>query len=269
MWITNNFGQQMKGEGSNQVVRRVRLLTGSETVGIAVLIDPEKIAQQSTSRLLKLAEQSKVDFIFVGGSSASQKQLQSAIDFIRKRSKLSLIIFPGSEEQIDGKADALLLLSLVSGRNPELLIGAHVRAAKQLQASRLELIPTAYLLIDQKNHTAVQRVSQTAPLQADDEELIVATCLASEQLGMSAIYLEAGSGAAHPVPPKTIKAVKENCKNPLIVGGGIDSLEKFKQAAEAGADLIVIGNALESHADLLLEFEHYRSHHKIQQSQNA
>lgn len=219
---------------------------------LAMLVDPGKLSLQRLKHLLAVALQSPPDLILVGGSTSVASQVGPCIELIRMAGlACPVILFPGNETQVNKGADALLLLSLISGRNPDLLIGKHVTAAMDLHQSGLEIIPTGYILIESGKLTTVAYVSQTQPIPRDSAAIAVSTALAGQLLGMKAIYLEAGSGARWPVPPEVIYAVKEKLEIPLIVGGGIDSVEKMGLAVYAGADIIVVGNALESDPDLL------------------
>ena len=219
----------------------------------AVLIDPEKCIGAVLDDVIATANKAKPDFIFVGGS-----QLQNSVDetvvHIKSLTTIPVVLFPGNAFQLTNKADALLLLSLISGRNAEWLIGQHVQAAKVIQESALETISTGYILIDGGNTTAVERVSKTKPLQHDAIDEVVSTALAGELLGNKLIYLEAGSGAQNPVPTALIKAVKESIHIPLIVGGGLTSTDAIKKAYEAGADIVVVGNYLETHLEKMVDF---------------
>ena len=219
----------------------------------AVLIDPEKCIGAVLDDVIATANKAKPDFIFVGGS-----QLQNSVDetvvHIKSLTTIPVVLFPGNAFQLTNKADALLLLSLISGRNAEWLIGQHVQAAKAIQQSALETISTGYILIDGGNTTAVERVSKTKPLQRDAINEVVSTALAGQLLGHKLIYLEAGSGALNPVPTSLIKAVKKAIDIPLIVGGGLTSTDAIKQAYEAGADIVVVGNYLETHLEKMVDF---------------
>lgn len=214
---------------------------------IAVLVDPDKF----NPYLIEMADQCHVDYFFAGGSILTNGNLEECIKAIKKISTKPVVIFPGDNTQICNKADALLLLSLVSGRNPEYLIGQHVSASIKLKKSGLEIIPTGYLLIDGENVSATAYKTQTMPLPSNNPKIAIATALAAEQLGMKLIYLEAGSGAAKCIPAATIAEVKKMITLPLIVGGGIDSPEKAIECFRAGADIIVIGNVLEKYPSLI------------------
>ncbi len=212
---------------------------------LAVLIDPEKFAAENYSYFIeKLPE--AVTHIFVGGSTATTAQSEVCVDFIKTKTNLPVILFPGDKEQITEKADGILLLSLISGRNPEYLIEQHIKAVPKLLNAGLEIIPTGYLLLDGGNQSAVARVSKTKPIQQDEIELIKNTALAGEMLGKQLVYLEAGSGALIPVSEKVIAEVKRDLNIPLIVGGGIRNATQLKKAYKAGADLVVIGTAFEN-----------------------
>jgi len=216
---------------------------------LAVLIDPGKTKAAEWEKVIQ--NEYSPDYYFVGGSEAGSEECHACVCFLKEHQSRPVILFPGNEHQICELADGILLLSLISGRNADLLIGQHVRAAERLNQSSLEIIPTAYVLIDNGFGSSVQRVSQTEPIPAEDIRLCVRTALAGQQLGLQLLYLEAGSGAPRPVPAKLIAEVKKYLRIPLIVGGGIDSVEKCKEAIEAGAGLIVIGNALEKNPKML------------------
>lgn len=216
----------------------------------ALLIDPDKLSVQAILSTLYAANESGVKFIFVGGSLTSTS-IDSTIELIRKNTTIPLVLFPGSLLQLSNKADAILLLSLVSGRNPDYLIGNHVLAAPFLRKANIEIIPTAYILIDGGNVTSVEYVSNTKPIPATKGDLVVATAMAAEMMGNKLIYLEAGSGAINHVPAGVIREVKRNTTVPVIVGGGIDTKEKAKIVLEAGADMIVVGTAVEKNIEKL------------------
>lgn len=219
--------------------------------GLAVLIDPDK--QQNNDKLLKTIETCvacNVDFIMVGGSLVSGST-DSIIDTIKKNCHLPVVLFPGSLLQLTPNADAIFLLSLISGRNPEFLIGNHVLAAPMLKKSKLEVIPVGYILIESGHLTSVQYISNTIAIPSDKPDIAVATAIAGEMLGLKTIYLEAGSGALNPVPEKIIRAVKSQISIPLIVGGGIKTREQLELTYQSGADIVVIGNSLENDPDRL------------------
>ncbi|MBL7884024.1 MAG: geranylgeranylglyceryl/heptaprenylglyceryl phosphate synthase [Bacteroidia bacterium] len=213
----------------------------------ALLIDPDKFDVS----VLKKATLSKVDFILIGGSLITNGNFEACIEVIKKNCKIPLLIFPGNELQISSKADGILLLSLISGRNPDLLIGKHVLAAPLLKKSKLEIIPTGYMLIDSGKQTAALYMSNTNPIPYSQNEIAMSTAMAGEQLGMKMIYMDAGSGAEKCVSANMIKKVKSVIDIPLIIGGGINSVQKAKDACKAGADIVVVGNAIEKDSALL------------------
>ena len=219
----------------------------------AVLIDPDRSEDPQLDRLLGLAAEAGVDYFLVGGSLLVKDRLEACLTRIKANSKIPAILFPGSPLQIHPLADAILFLSLISGRNPELLIGQHVIAAPYLRQSGLEVLPTGYLLVDGGRPTTVSYMSQTAPIPADKNDIAATTALAGELLGLKLMYLDAGSGAMNPVSSSMIRAVRETISLPLLVGGGIRTPEQAAAAVAAGADLVVVGNVLEKEAGVLLE----------------
>lgn len=212
---------------------------------LAVLIDPDKTLVARVKDFVDKINQSKVTHIFIGGSTVKEDVTDSLVIEIKKYTKLPLIIFPGDSSQISEAANALLFLSLISGRNPEYLIGEHVKSVSVLRGTPLEIIPTGYVLIESGIETAVQRVTKTKPLGQANTQEVIDTAKAGELLGMKLIYLEAGSGAKLPVPIAMIKQVKTDITIPLIVGGGIRNVEQLTKAYKAGADMVVIGTAFE------------------------
>jgi putative glycerol-1-phosphate prenyltransferase len=211
----------------------------------AVLIDPDKQHDTILFETIAIANEVKVNFFLVGGSLLTSDRLQQTIAVIKKKSSIPVVLFPGGVMHLAPGADAILFLSLISGRNPDLLIGQHVLAAPMLKSMGIETIATGYMIIDGGKPTTVSYISNTSPLPSDKPDIAVATALAGEMLGLQCIYLEAGSGAANPVPAPVIRAVRKNITIPLIVGGGIRSPEQAVEACFAGADVIVVGNAIE------------------------
>jgi len=211
---------------------------------LAVLIDPDKFEIALAANFFHLLPE-YVTIIFVGGSLVKKLKTEEIVVLIRKHTNLPVILFPGDHSQITEKADGLLFLSLISGRNPEYLIEQQVKSAGQLRNTNLEIIPTGYILIDGGNECAVHRVSNTLPISQNDVETIVNTAFAGELSGKKLIYLEAGSGARTPVSSEIISKVRENITIPLIVGGGIKSKSQLEDAYRAGADIVVIGTAFE------------------------
>lgn len=219
----------------------------------AVLVDPDKTDLQQIDTLLSLGEQAKIDFWFVGGSLVISSQLDELVRHIKKNTSVPVVLFPGSPSQVTRQADALLYLSLISGRNPELLIGQHVLSAPFVKQSGLEILSTGYIVVDGGAPTTVSYISNAAPIPADKEDIALCTALAGEMLGMKLIYMDAGSGAKQPITTSMIKRVADQISIPLIVGGGIKTPEKAQENCKAGADLIVVGNAIEKEVSLISE----------------
>ncbi|MCF0206469.1 MAG: geranylgeranylglyceryl/heptaprenylglyceryl phosphate synthase [Bacteroidales bacterium] len=217
----------------------------NHTKQLAVLIDPDRQSLVEVADFARKIEISSADYILVG-SSYMLGNMDKTIEVIKENSGKPVIIFPGHSTHISDKADAILLLSLVSGRNPEFLIGNHVVAAASLMRMDIEVISTSYMLIDGGATTSVEYVSNTRPIPSRKSELAVATAVAGEMLGHKLTYLEAGSGALNPVPNEMIAAVRKTTKNPLIVGGGLRDIETINEKYKAGADIIVVGNAFEN-----------------------
>ena len=221
---------------------------------IAVLVDPDKAEDPSRLlHLINLASENCVDYFFVGGSLVTSANLSDVVKKIKENVTIPVVLFPGNAIQVDASADALLFLSLISGRNPELLIGQHVVAAPIIRNTRLEVIPTGYMLINSGKITSVAYISNTMPIPDDKYSLAASTALAGQMLGLQTIYIDAGSGAEKEISPRMIASVRKSVAIPLIVGGGINSAQKAIAALEAGADMIVVGNALEKDPDLLTE----------------
>ena len=219
----------------------------------AVLIDPDKVNEMILDELMVLSAEAKVDYFLVGGSLVISNQLDNVVQHIKKHSTIPVILFPGSSTHISKYADALLYLSLISGRNPELLIGQHVVSAPFIKQSGLEVIPTGYMLIDGGAPTTVSYISNANPIPADKNEIAMCTAMAGEMLGMKLIYMDAGSGAKRSITESMIEKVSQNISVPLIIGGGITDPEKAYLNCKAGADLIVIGNAIEKDPVLIRE----------------
>ncbi len=213
----------------------------------AVLIDPDKF----DPRVIDESEKAQVDLFLVGGSIITNGSFEACVSAISKRSRIPLIIFPGNHSQVSKKADGILLLSLISGRNPEYLIGQHVKGALKLKESRLEIIPTGYMLVDGEKVSATQYITSTPPIPKEDNDIAVSTAVAGEMLGLRMIYLEAGSGAKRPVNERMVSSVRKNISIPLVVGGGVRTARKAVALCRAGADIIVTGNALEKDRSLV------------------
>jgi putative glycerol-1-phosphate prenyltransferase len=218
---------------------------------LAVLLDPDKMRLQKMERIVQEAVDSQIDYFFVGGSLVVNDMLDQLLSDIRKQCQVPLILFPGNSFQLSYKADAILLLSLISGRNPELLIGQHVIAAPFLKLSPLQILPTGYMLIDGGTQTSVQYMSNTYPIPARKADIAVCTAMAGEMLGLRLIFLDAGSGAPNPVTTEMIEAVRGAIQVPLIVGGGIKTPENVARNFRAGADVVVVGTAFEQDPSLI------------------
>jgi len=217
----------------------------------AVLIDPDKIHDDSLLQTIQVAIASKVDYFFVGGSLVVTDTLDHVVAFIKKNCSIPVILFPGSPDQITPKADALLYLSLISGRNAELLIGHHVISAPFVKQSGLELMPVGYMLIDGGVPTTVSYISNTNPIPSNKSDIALCTAMAGEMLGLKLIYMDAGSGAQKAIPSTMIQQVAKHISIPLIIGGGITTPEKARENCIAGADIIVVGNAVEKDPELI------------------
>ncbi len=224
---------------------------------IAVLIDPEKCSNREAFReFIRRAEFAKIDFFFVGGSTVTREEFTSTVHFLKQHSSIPLVIFPGAAHQISPEADAILFLSLISGRNPDYLIGHHVLSAPELYEMDIEVIPTSYLLIDGGTKSSVAYVSQTTPIPGDKRSIILNTAKAGILQGKKITYVDAGSGAANHVPAEVIRSLSE-LSVPVIVGGGIRSREELEDLANAGANVVVIGNKLEEDVEFLLDIQGY------------
>lgn len=219
----------------------------------AVLIDPDKVNKSVLDEVVDLSVTAKVDYLLVGGSLVISNHLDECVQHIKKLCNIPVILFPGSPTQVSKYADALLYLSLISGRNPELLIGQHVVSAPFIRQSGLEIMPTGYIVIDGGAPTTVSYISNATPVPADKNEIAMCTAMAGEMLGMRLIYMDSGSGAKRPISESMIKAVADQIEAPLIVGGGIIEPEKAYLNCKAGADVIVVGNAIEKDPFLIRE----------------
>jgi len=222
----------------------------------AVLIDPDKVTAKDLDKVLKIAVQAQVDYFFVGGSLLINDNLNERILQIKSSCTIPVILFPGSVLQVNPNADALFFLSLISGRNPELLIGQHVIAAPIIKANSIEVISTGYILINGGRDTAVSYMSNTTPIPADKPDIAACTALAGEMLGLKLIYMDAGSGALEPVSETMIKTVRTQVNVPIIIGGGITTAEKAYTTSKSGADVVVVGNAVEKDPSLIKEISH-------------
>jgi phosphoglycerol geranylgeranyltransferase len=217
----------------------------------ALLIDPDKQQKEDLINLVKQATGEGVDFFFVGGSLLTNGNLEECILTIKANSAIPVVLFPGNGLMVNKNADAILLLSLISGRNPEMLIGKHVEAAPSLKRSKLEVIPTGYMLIESGKPTSVSYMSNTTPIPADKADIAACTAMAGEMLGMKLIFMDGGSGAQASVQPEMIQMVSANVEVPIVVGGGIRTAQMAFEKLQAGADVIVVGNAVEKDPSLL------------------
>jgi phosphoglycerol geranylgeranyltransferase len=245
--ITNRY--RMKSTIYNSLAEKKK--QGKKS--FAVLIDPDKVNSSVLDELIELSASAKVDYFLVGGSLVISNHLDECVKHIKKNSDIPVILFPGSPSQISKHADALLYLSLISGRNPELLIGQHVVSAPFIKQSGLEIMPTGYIVIDGGAPTTVSYISNASPVPADKNEIAMCTAMAGEMLGMKLIYMDAGSGAKRPITESMIKIVADHIEAPLIIGGGILQPEKAYLNCKAGADIIVVGNAIEKNSSLIKE----------------
>ena len=228
-----------------------RKRTGKKS--FAVLIDPDKVHDQSMEQLIQLSVSAKVDYFLVGGSLVISNYLDNCLQLIKRSCDIPTILFPGSPSQVSKYADALLYLSLISGRNAELLIGQHVVSAPMVKKSGLEIMSTGYMVVDGGAPTTVSYISNASPLPADKNEIAVCTAMAGEMLGMKLIYMDAGSGAKIAISESMIEKVAQSISVPLIVGGGIVDPEKAYLNCKAGADVVVVGNAIEKDSSLIKE----------------
>nr|WP_315163108.1 geranylgeranylglyceryl/heptaprenylglyceryl phosphate synthase [uncultured Flavobacterium sp.] len=231
--MENLYSQIIKAKTNNQKL-------------LAILLDPDKLVLENLDLLISKINQSPASHIFIGGSLVTTTIIDELIVKIKQNCNLPIVLFPGNPSQISDKADAILFLSLISGRNPDFLIEHQVKAAPILKQTQLEIISTGYILIESGNETAVERISKTKPLDRNNLDLALATAQAGEMLGNKLIYLEAGSGAKQAVPLEMIELVSQNIEIPLLVGGGIVDLQGIQNAYHAGADLVIIGTAFEN-----------------------
>jgi phosphoglycerol geranylgeranyltransferase len=225
---------------------------------IALLIDPEKATnEENLIDLVRKAEFAGIHFFFVGGSTVNRKDMERVVHVIKSNSPIPVLLFPGAGHQLSPEADALLFLNLISGRNPDFLIGHHVQCAEEVLGMDLEVIPTGYILIDGGKLTSVAYVSQTTPIPREKLSIARQTAIAGHLMGQRLLYFDAGSGALMPVPAELIHEIKTTLPTPVIVGGGIRTLESIEAMKEAGANVIVIGNKIEEDLDFLLDIHAY------------
>ncbi|GMT44378.1 MAG: geranylgeranylglyceryl/heptaprenylglyceryl phosphate synthase [bacterium] len=221
---------------------------------MAILIDPDKQSDNQHEKIAKIAQNAGTDFFFVGGSLLTSDSLYHCIRTLKENSDIPVVLFPGNTYQVSRNADAMLFLSLISGRNPDMLIGMHVIAAPYIKLSGIETMPTGYMLIDSGKPTSVSYMSNSFPIPNDKKDIAACTAMAGEMLGLRLIFMDAGSGAETPVPSGMIRFVKDSISVPLLVGGGIRTAKAAKESLQAGADTIVVGNRFEEKPELISEF---------------
>ena len=235
---------------TKQILANIQNASKKGEKSVAILLDPDKSTIEEIPSISKRIEKLNANFIFVGGSFVENGVTDLFVKTLKQHTKLPIVLFPGDYSQVTNKADALLFLSLLSGRNPEYLIEQQIKSVPYLKNSDLEIIPTGYILIDGGTNSSVLKVSNTSPISQENIDLVVATAVAGMYKGKQIVYLEAGSGAKYPVNPNLIAEVKRNINIPLIVGGGIKSNHQLNLAFKNGADLVVIGTAFETNIDL-------------------
>jgi putative glycerol-1-phosphate prenyltransferase len=226
---------------------------------IAILIDPEKVINQiDFEGFADRINSSKIDFVLIGGSTAERSQIELVVEKLKNKCSIPIILFPGSPEQLSNKADAILFLSLISGRNPYYLIESQIEAALHVSEMNIECIPTSYILIDGKSESSVAKVSKTEPIPVEQSPLIYKTALAGKLLGQTATYLEAGSGAKRSIPIDIVKKIS-TLDTILIVGGGVNSITQIQEFHKTGAALVVIGNYIEKNPEFLEDIKNYKN----------
>ncbi len=231
------------------ILSKIQTLKSQGKKGVAILIDPDKVPVDEFETLASRLNCTGIDFVFVGGSLLVNDQMSKLVRTLKHRVKAPVVLFPGNAYQICPEADGILFLSLISGRNPEMLIGQHVIAVPRLKKSNLEVLPTGYMLIESGRSTSVNYMSNTLPIPKDKSDIAVCTAMAGELLGLRVMFMDGGSGAEKAIPTEMISAVAGNIGVPLIVGGGIRNTQQAETVLKAGADLIVIGNAFEEDWD--------------------
>jgi len=236
---------------TESILEYIQKTSKNEDKLLAILLDPDKTSMEEIPSILKRIELLKANFIFVGGSFVKNGITDLFVKTLKNSTEIPIILFPGDYSQVTDNADALLFLSLLSGRNPEYLIEQQIKSVPFLKNSTLEIIPTGYILIDGGTQSSVLKVSKTLPIPQENIKLAVATAIAGMYKGKQLIYLEAGSGANFPVNSQIISEVKQNISIPLIVGGGIRTKEQLSNAFKNGADLVVIGTAFEENNTIL------------------
>ena len=233
----------------DHIINNIQHIAGTKKKQLAILVDPDKASADHILSLCENAKKANANFFLVGGSLLTDGNIDETVLALKKNTNIPVIIFPGSSSQISAHADGILFLSLLSSRNPEMLIGQQVISAPYLRKTNVEIISTAYLLIDSGEQTTASYISNSQPIPANKSEIAACTALAGEYMGMNLIYLDGGSGAKNPVSAEMISKVRSYTTKPIIIGGGINTIEKASSALSAGADIIVIGNAIEKNPD--------------------
>jgi len=255
----------MKNQQTERVSIILKDLHQSKKKGIAWLIDPDKFeSKESFIKNYSWVKNSELDLIFIGGSQFRENNFNKIVEIVRDVAcQIPIVIFPGCHLQLAESADSILFLSLISGRNPEFLINQQVAAAPKIALMEIEVLPTAYLLVNDGEITSVHSISQTLPIPNTKPQIVRDTALAGYYMGMKYFFIDAGSGSKSTVSPEVIETVKNEIPCPLIIGGGIDNLEKLKDAYQAGADLVVLGNSIEKDPDFLTEVLDYKTFYNL------
>ena len=231
---------------------------------IAILVDPEKTnTAEQIINLTQKASFAQIDYFFVGGSTVTRADLEKTVHLLKLHTQIPIVLFPGASHQLSAEADALLYLSLVSGRNPDFLITHHVNSAQEIAKMDIELIPTAYILVDGGTKSSVAYISQTTPIPREQKSIALSTSLAAIFQGKKLVYFDAGSGAKEMVPLQFIAQLKNEIDVPIIVGGGIKSIQDIDSFRKSGANVIVIGNHIEENIDFLLDIQSYTSNREL------
>lgn len=246
---------------TGKIYRELCQLKKNGKSGFAVLVDPDKVAPSDMEYLAQLCNDAGVDYLLMGGSLVVAQHIERCIQRFKSETDIPVILFPGSPSQVSPAADALLYLSLISGRNPDLLIGQHVVSAPAVKSSGLEVISTGYMVIDGGTQTAVSYMSHSAPIPANQTEIALCTAWAGEMQGKHLLYMDAGSGAKIPVSEEMIHKISSNTSIPLFVGGGIHTPDKVYMNCKAGATVVVVGNAIERDPMLIKELAEATRHY--------
>ena len=238
---------------SMNIYKKITVNRKANKKSFALLIDPDKQNKNQLLSIIEKANDANTDYFFVGGSLLTNDSLDLCLNTLKENSTIPIVLFPGNAMQVNDKADGILFLSLISGRNAEMLIGKQVITAPILKKSSLEVLPTGYILIDSGKPTTVSYMSNTTPIPANKNTVAACTAMAGEMLGLKLIFMDGGSGAKNPISEAMIKEVRKSISVPLIIGGGINSGKKAIANCKAGADIIVVGNAIEKDKSLITE----------------